>query len=499
MLDAGQDVLVQHPGRRGKGLFGEKRHGRPLLIGWDHLVDGALLVHRLCGTHDAADDRYHVPHVPVPLAQHLVVQLLELAVVLALLVGPLPEVGDDAFQVRDPVLAGPHRIVAQRLSGGGRVVLAASAVPVHRIVGLFLDPFVERSLFGVGAVCPGDGPVSPPNGVQVIGADAGHEAHAFVFGLRHVVEPGVVHNGRSRPHAAGERRRPQRIDGVRRAGLHRVLQADGVTHLVGGDEPDELAHHVVVELHPSCLRVGRRRLHEVPVPHQVHHVVIPVDVALQDFPGAWIVHVWAGRVLYCRREVADHRVADVFRAELGVFLRRGGIPGDDGIAESRLLEGHLPVLDALLEVGAPFFRGGGVDVIHDLLHGIHQFAAGPRLGIARLETPPDDVPALSGALLVPPVVVLCDTEEPHAVVPQAWLHGLIGQEDHRVVHLERDRPGGSIRRSLGGLVREDAAHFDVSGKALCAGRERPARVETADSVLGAPPTLESQHRHVGCV
>ena len=54
------------------------------------------------------------------------------------------------------------------------------------------------------------------------------------------------------------------------------------------------------------LGVDGGRLDEVPVAQQVHHVVVPDDVRLQDLTGAGVVHVGAHGVLDVGRHVADH-------------------------------------------------------------------------------------------------------------------------------------------------------------------------------------------------
>ena len=78
---------------------------------------------------------------------------------------------------------------------------------------------------------------------MVIDADSWQETR-IVARLRHVVEARVVHDRRSRPALLGEIR-PQLLDRVVRRRLHVVREAEGVAHLMGDDEGDEITDHFV--------------------------------------------------------------------------------------------------------------------------------------------------------------------------------------------------------------------------------------------------------------
>jgi hypothetical protein len=76
-----------------------------------------------------------------------------------------------------------------------------------------------------------------------------------------------------------------------------VLEAERVPDFVGGDVLDQPAHEVVGKRQRLRPRVERTGLDEVPIPGQVHHVVVELDVRFQNLAAPWIVDVRPRRVL----------------------------------------------------------------------------------------------------------------------------------------------------------------------------------------------------------
>ena len=177
-----------------------------------------------------------------------------------------------------------------------------------------------------------------------------------VLGLRDVVEARVVHDRRRVAHLVDPFLVADLFEGVHRAGLHVVLEAERVADFVRHDVFEQAAHQVVGQRQLLRARIERAHLHEVPVAGQVHDVVIELDVRVEDLAGARIADVRAAGVLGGGGQPADDGVAHVFGTPVGVLLRRGRFLADDGVLEAGGLEGLVPVFDALLEPGHPLLR-----------------------------------------------------------------------------------------------------------------------------------------------
>ena len=180
----------------------EELHCFALLLCGQHFIHRTLLTLCLRVAVHAPDHGSDVSHIAIPLSDDLVVQLLQRAVVFALLVRPVHDVGHNAFEICNAVFTRPHGIVAQCLGWRRWVVLPAGPVAIRRVVRAREDPLVEGWLFCVGVVGAGNGSVSPANRVHVIRTDVGQETHALILGLRHVVEPRVVHDRGGCAHGA---------------------------------------------------------------------------------------------------------------------------------------------------------------------------------------------------------------------------------------------------------------------------------------------------------
>ena len=207
--------------------------------------------------------------------------------------------------------------------------------------------------------------------------------------------------------------------------------------------------------------------------------MVPLDVALQDLARSGVVHVRPRRILGRRSEVADHRVTCVLGTPGGILLGCGGVSGQNRIAETRVLERDLPVLDALLDIGAPLLGRRWIDVVDDRLDRIDELSTGVGSGIAWLEPPAGDKALCCRALLVQAVVDLRCAEKTHTLVAHTGLHGILGKQKHGVVHFHRERVARAVGRRVVGRIGEGAPHLDV-------GRERGGTGhESAVTVYGA--------------
>ena len=496
-LDHADRLGVQDPVGPLEAVLQQERDRAALHRRVDGRVDGALLAAVARRDGDAAHLAPDVAQVARPLIHDLPVEVLEVAERLAVVDGPFAQVGQDALEVGQAELRGVDGVVAQVFVLAARVerVERLRAEAQRRVVGVLFEQGLEPAALLLLALGVREDAVAPLDGPLVVLTHARHKLAHAVAGLGDVVEARVVHDARRRAVGVGERAAAQAVD---RVGLGRdpvVRQAERVSHLVGGHEADELAHHVLAELRAARVRVDGRRLHEEPVAEQPHHVVEPPDVGLEDLARAGVVDVRPVGVLDVRREVADDTVADVLGAPVGVVGRR--VFGADGVFEARRLEGHVPVRDAHLEPLAPLDRRRRVDVVDDRLDRLDELAAGVGLGVRGLQLPARDVAAALGVLGRQAVVHLADGEVAHARVVAPRAHDGVGQQHHRVRHLDRQRARRAVGRRRAGGVGQHRADLDVAGERGRARQERALFVEPAHLVALAHGRWQAEHGHVG--
>ncbi len=150
-----------------------------------------------------------------------------------------------------------------------------------------------------------------------------------------------------------------------------MTQAECVAYFMRRHEAYRFAHEFIVKLRFACPRVYGSGLYDIPVVEQQHYIVIPVDMCFQNFTAAGIVYVRTACVRNVGRLIDDSRVAGVFQTPGRIV--RGGFLTDNGILESGFLEGFLPVVDTLEQVGNPLLRSSRVDVNNDRFLGFYKF------------------------------------------------------------------------------------------------------------------------------
>ena len=157
-------------------------------------------------------------------------------------------------------------------------------------------------------------------------------------------------------------------------------------------------------------------------------------------------------------EIADDGEPGVFQTHGGVVLRP--FLTNDGILESGFLEGGLPVVHPLDQVGPPFFRRRGIYIIDNGLPGLHEFTALPFLHVLRLwfEAPADDKVRLLHLLLVVAVDGVVFGKVADTRVCQSLGHGGRGQQDEGSVGFQGHRSGGLRGRKSGGWEGGATAH-----------------------------------------
>ena len=394
-------------------------------------------------------------HIAVVLADHLLVHPAEVGVEIGLFGIPLRKLADDALEVGDTVAAREHGIVTKVLTLGTRVSVAAlAAEPQTGILGKALDDdlvpvqlILLRGLQVGRLVTELDGPL-------VIVVDTRIEAGLgdVVLRLSNVVETGIVHNTDRVAVLLDPLLVAELLDRSLAAGAHIVAQAEGVANFVGRNEADEVAHQFLVIFHFTRARIDGTDLDLVPVVDQGHNIVVPADVALQDFAGTRIVDIRTVSIGGRGSQVTDNAETSVLHTHIRIVLRP--FLSVDGILPAGLLEGDLPVVDTGNQVLTPLFRGRRVDVIDDRLDRLDQLAALLALDILRLglQAPAGDVTHRLDTLLLVVEAAVTAGEVTDAGVEPTLLHRLLRQEDHRGVQHEGHGTGFAAGRESAGCA-----------------------------------------------
>ena len=386
-------------------------------------------------------------------------------------VGPFRQGFHHAAQVEQTVVRGFHHVVAEVFGEGvGVVVTTFAAEPQTRVVrdGCYRQA-VERGAFfeltlGVGIVS-----VAPTDRPFVVVVHTGEDAGLadVVFGLGDVVETRIVHDGRGVTVLFHPRFVAQILNRRGAARAHVVAQTERVADFVRGDEANELAHEGFVKFRLAGARIEGTYLRLIPIMEQFHHVVIPTNVAFDDFARARIVHIGAVGVGNGRGEVANHRETSVFEAHRRVVLRP--FTRLDGVFETGLLKGFLPVLNSENKVLAPLFGCGGIDVVDDGFLGLDEFAATIFVHVfgAGLEAPTRNDLAGLHTLLVVGIFYERFGEIAHARIESAPAHRHARQEYERSVELQRHVSRFCAGGQGGAGFRKegfDGGHLGVDGE-----------------------------------
>ena len=265
---------------------------------------------------------------------------------------------------------------------------------------------------------------------------------------------------------------------------------------MGHHELDQFAHQVVGHGQLLGPFVIGRRLHEVPVAHQPHHIVVHPNVRFENLAGAGIAHVRPEGVGDIRREPADGTVPGILGIPVRILLRIGGIFSHDRVGESRRLEGRLPLIDTRLHKRLPLVRHFAGHIKHNGLDRVGHF----RIGILLFQTPTGDIAhRLGGVLGVIGEIYKTHREESDPIIVETGLHGIVRQLHHAVMDHRGDGAAGASSESAtapaatsavargGGVVGRQHPHFDVARKRLDGIKKTAARVHVprVEPALGA--------------
>ena len=228
-----------------------------------------------------------------------------------------------------------------------------------------------------------------------------------------------------------------------------------MAHLMGRNKADKVSHEFVGKAEAAGAGIHGGSLHLIPVMHQRHHIVIPADVAFQDFTAAGIVHVGAVGIGNGGSQIADDGETRIFQAHAQFLGILRPFLGADGVLPSGLLEGDLPVIDTGNEVRTPLPGRSGIDIIDNGLDGLYELS--PFLLFYVLGTgfqaPAGNVADRLHPLLVIGEMRIAAGEVTDAGVEPALLHGNFRKQQERRIEHHRNHAGLTARRKAAGTGR----------------------------------------------
>ena len=228
--------------------------------------------------------------------------------------------------------------------------------------------------------------------------------------------------------------------------------------LVGDDELEQPAREGIREREGPGARIELRRLREIPIAIEVHHVLENARRAVEDFTGARIADVRANGIFCRARQPADDRVADVFRRPIGII--GGRVHCDDPVFEAGGFECGLPIVDRVADPRLPLFRCIGVDIVHDRLLWCAETV---RVGCAgALQTILGDVLAARGAAIGAKVHETL-SEKADAFVKATRHHRVFGKANDAPMRehtLRGTRCATELRDATGSRSRASLGSFD---------------------------------------
>ena len=76
-----------------------------------------------------------------------------------------------------------------------------------------------------------------------------------------------------------------------------MTQTQRVAYLMTTDKTNQLAHQLLIKLHGLCTLVNGTTLYHIPFCKQIHHVVVPADMCLDNLARAWVNDAWTIGIL----------------------------------------------------------------------------------------------------------------------------------------------------------------------------------------------------------
>ena len=237
---------------------------------------------------------------------------------------------------------------------------------------MFQYPLIQHRQFlpGIFHVQPA---ISPANRIFIVNPDNGSNMFHTVLRLRHIVEPGIIHDRTCRPsHLGGKFFRTERIHRERRRSSHIVFQSESMSYLMGRNKTDRTRHIGIAKPVGTGTGIDRPRLHPHPGVQQSHHIMPPHDIGFDNLSGTRIDHRRSHGVGTLGSRISNHRITYIVDIEIRIILR--GIFSNDRIFKAGSFKRHLPIENTCLDFLAPLSRSSRIDIKHDRFHRLDQLS-----------------------------------------------------------------------------------------------------------------------------
>src|ERR1700689_5518871 len=117
-----------------------------------------------------------------------------------------------------------------------------------------------------------------------------------------------------------------------------------MTYFMTGNKSYQLSHQFFVKYCMSGFRINRTNLYDMPLVQELHDVVIPTDMCLDDLPASRVVNLWSVCIPDIRRKIIDKTVPSVINLHSRIIL--WPFLSENCIFKTCLLKCFLPIIDA---------------------------------------------------------------------------------------------------------------------------------------------------------
>ena len=359
--------------------------------------------------------------------------LFHVFILVVVLMSPLWKVCHNTLQVFNTIFACLYIIIAKVFCLSSWVFISAfTTKPKTRIISKNLcclshKTFFFRNLileFWTILVTPLDSPL-------VVVVDTWEQPlwWDIVFRLSNIIETRIVHDRNGVPVFLNPSLIAEFLNRCSMTCTHIMTQTESMTYLVWANKTDELSHKFVIEFHALSTFVEWTTLCHIPFGEQVHNIVIPAYMTLNNLTRTWVDDMWTVGILYFCRQIAKYAITSIINTHVLVVL--WPFLTNDGILETCSLKGYVPVVDTLNEIRNPFLWSCWVDIIYNLLLRFYELTLSVCFLVFWYKTiASSNLFTLCSVLIIVEIGDICG-EISHTLVPQTLTHRFFRKKYHR--------------------------------------------------------------------